>query len=504
MSEQAFLEIDDISKSFGVVDALKDVTFSVKKGEIHALLGENGAGKSTLVKIIKGELVPDRGELRLDGQKIDEFSPQKSMELGIAIVHQELAIFENMTVAENIFPRADFLVRKAQIDFAMMNTKARESLKLFDLDILPDEKMENLALAEQQMVEILRAISREQKVILFDEPTSGLKAKEAERLMDILKQLRDDGITIIYISHRIPEIMNLSDRITILRDGQYIATYKNTPELTENQLISGMVGREFSDSLYHKKNVRHAPSTPVYLEVKEFTKKKSLQNVSFAVHAGEILGVFGLEGSGALDLSRQLYGLDANDSGDILLQGKPIKRINPGVLMKKKVLYLHNNRKEAGLLLDMAASDNIALTSLKHVSKFGFFNKSRLGELTQAFIERFSIMIPSIYTRPRNLSGGNQQKLMLAVCLATDPDCLIVNEPTRGVDVGAKVEIHKYILSLAQKGKSLIVFSSELPELISLADRILVMQNKRIAGELSGAEISEEKVMSYAAGSGMA
>ncbi|MCP4398146.1 MAG: sugar ABC transporter ATP-binding protein, partial [bacterium] len=401
-------------------------------------------------------------------------------------------------------PISDFLVKNAQIDFAMMNTKARESLKLFDLDIPPDENMENLALAEQQMVEILRAISRKQNVILFDEPTSGLKAKEAERLMDILKQLRDDGITIIYISHRIPEIMNLSDRVTILRDGQYIATHDNTPELTENQLISGMVGREFSDSLYHKKDARQTPSTQVYLEVKGFTKKKSLQNVSFSVHEGEILGVFGLEGSGALDLSRQLYGLDANDSGELLLRGKALKRINPGVFIKKNVLYLNDNRKEAGLLIDMAASDNIALTSLKQVSKVGFFNKSRLGELTNAFIERFSIVIPSINTRPRNLSGGNQQKLMMAVCLATDPDCLIVNEPTRGVDVGAKVEIHKYILSLAEKGKSLIVFSSELPELIGLADRIIVMQNKQIAGELSGAEISEEKVMSYAAGSGIA
>ncbi len=504
MAEQGFLEIDGISKSFGVVEALTDVTFSVRKGEIHTLLGENGAGKSTLVKIIKGELVPDSGALRLEGRTIDEYSPQKSMELGIAIVHQELAVFENMTVAENIFPVSDFLVRKGQIDFSTMNEKARESLKLFDLDISPEEKVENLSLAEQQMVEILRAISREQKVILLDEPTSGLKQKEAEKLMEILRQLRDSGITIIYISHRIPEIMSLSDRITILRDGRYIGTYENTQELTENQLISGMVGREFTDTLYQKKNVSQDSSKKVYLEIKGFITEKSLQNVSFSLYKGEILGVFGLEGSGVLELSRQLYGLDAHDSGELHLQGKPVKKINPGVLMKKGILYLNNNRKEAGLLLDMAASDNMALTSFRQVSTLGFFHKSRLNEITRTFIERFSIVIPSIRTRPRNLSGGNQQKLMMAVGLSADPDCIIINEPTRGVDVGAKVEIHNYILSLAEKGKSLMVFSSELPELISLADRIIVMQNKQIAGELSGEEISEEKVMSYAAGSGIA
>lgn len=504
MAEQGFLEIDGISKSFGVVHALQDVTFAVRKGEIHALLGENGAGKSTLVKIIKGELVPDRGELRLEGRKIEEFSPQTAQALGIAIVHQELAIFENMTVAENIFPASDFLVRRGQIDFKTMNVRARESLKLFDLEIDPEEKMENLSLAEQQMIEILRAISRQQKVILLDEPTSGLKQKETEKLITILKQLRARGITLIYISHRIPEILALSDRITILRDGRYIGTYANTPELTENQLISGMVGREFTQTLYQKKQARARASSKVYLEVKGLTKKKSLQNVSFALYEGEILGVFGLEGSGVLELSRQLYGLEAHDAGELLLRGKPVKHVNPGVLMQQKVLYVNNNRKEAGLLLDMTASDNIGLTALRQVSKGGFFKKARLHEITRAFIARFGIVIPSVNTRPRNLSGGNQQKLMLAVCLSADPDGIIINEPTRGVDVGAKVEIHKYILALAEKGKSLMVFSSELPELISLADRIIVMQNRRIAGELSGADISEEKVMRYAAGSGIA
>jgi ABC-type sugar transport system ATPase subunit len=498
--EDEYLRIEGISKRYGVVEALKNVSFSVRRGEIHTLLGENGAGKSTLVKVVKGEVVPDSGSLFLDGKKIEKFSPGYAMDLGISMVHQELSIFENLTVAENIFPAGTITKKFNLVDKKTLNQKSTESLKLFDINIDPSEKMENLSLAEQQMIEILRAISSNQKIILLDEPTSGLKKDEIKKLMQILKKLRADGLTIFYISHIISEILDLSDRITVLRDGEFVTTLVNSPDLTENDLISQMVGREFSDDLYLQKQYGVQKRDEVFFKVKNASQKKSLSDISFELYKGEILGFFGLEGAGTSALSKMIFGLAEKQTGRFFVKGQEVKKITPAALIASKIMYLNKNRKKAGLLFGMPAADNMALPVMQKMSAMGFLLFSKIAEYTRKNIEKFAIVIPHINTKPQNLSGGNQQKLMMATCFGTDPECVIINEPTRGIDVGAKAEIHKVILALAQKGTSIILISSELPELISLSDRVIVMKNKKFSGELCGNQISQEKIMSLAAG----
>lgn len=501
MGEQKddFLVINQVSKRFGVVDALKDVSFSVRRGEIHTFLGENGAGKSTLIKIIMGEQSPDTGSIIVDGANVDIYTPKHAQLLGISMVHQELAVFENMTVAENIFPDSNFKNKFGFIDKKRLNSEAKKTLNIFELNLEPDQKLCSLTLAEQQMVEILRAISLNKKIIMLDEPTSSLNNEEAERLVKILKKLREDGLTIIYISHRINEILDLSDRVTVLRDGQFICTLINDENLTENILVSKMVGRELSGSLYVKKDYELSANKEILFEVKGLSKKNSVNNINFKLNKGEILGFFGLEGSGTNELSRMIYGLEGRDEGEFFFKGKKLVNITPMNLIEQKILYLNNNRKNAGLLLNMSAMDNMSLPILKKISKFSFVNVQALKEHTAEFIKKFSIAIPSIWTKPGTLSGGNQQKIMLSICLGTEPECFIINEPTRGIDVGAKNEIHRFILNIAKQGVSIIVFSSELPELISLTDRIIIMRNKTISGELRSMEINEKDIMTFAA-----
>lgn len=495
------IEIRGITKSYGVVKALRNVTFGIRRGEIHTLLGENGAGKSTLVKIMMGEEVPDAGELVIDGQKISSFTPQNAQGLGVAMVHQELALFENMTVAENIFPNAVF--RKGPLmDWKELHRRAEESIRIFGMDVRADQRMDSLTLAQQQMVEILRCISNQQRIILLDEPTSGLDNTEADRLMEVVRDLRDRGITIIYISHRINEIMDLSDRITIMRDGEYVCTFENGPALTETDLVNKMVGRDFSASLYSKKAFYDASAQPVVYQVRGLAKAGALRPVDFELRQGEVVGFFGLEGAGSNTLSRMLYGLERKGAGEVVFQGRTLPRVTPTAMMAEKILYLNNNRKKAGLLLDSSANDNMMLPVLKQMSRATIIQRAKTFAHTKRFVEMFSIAIPSVFQKPRNLSGGNQQKLMLSMCLGTDPKLMIVNEPTRGIDVGAKSEIHKLLLKISAEGIGLIVFSAELPELIALCDRIYVMKNQGLAGCVTGDAITEESVMVLAAGSG--
>lgn len=499
LDNSEFLKICNISKSYGVVKALIDVSFSIKKGEIHTILGENGAGKSTLVKIITGETTPDRGSIELDGEKIKVFTPFAAHAMGIQMVHQELAVFENLTVAENIYPWHSFK-KGGKIDYKKLYKETEDKLNMFGLQtIKPDEQMASVTLAGQQMVEILRCIVANPKVIILDEPTSGLNDEESERLMKILKNLKDNGLTIIYISHRLKEIMEISDRITVLRDGEYVTTLNNDENLTENDLINNMVGRDLSLSLYSIKT-KSTKTEEVLLEVKDLEKRNALQKTSLSLYKGEILGVFGLEGSGTTKLSRMMYGLEHKDSGEILIKGEKMAKLNPNNMVRKKVMYLNNNRKIAGLLLDMSVTDNISLPILRNVSnRSGFIDFKKLEAISVDFIKKFSVALPSLTTKPRNLSGGNQQKVMLSACLAPNPDILIVNEPTRGIDVGAKAEIHKFLLEIAAKGVGIILFSSELPELMGLSDRILIMRNNMISGEVGREDYTEQTIMRYAA-----
>ncbi len=492
-----FLEMRNLTKSFGIVKALKDVSFSVEKGEIHTLLGENGAGKSTLVKIIMGEQGPDSGQILLEGEAFAEYTPGYSRSLGISMVHQELAIFENMTVAENIFTNCEFRNSLGLLDRKSLNRAARDSLRTLDLDIDPDAKLDSLSVAHCQMVEILRCISSGQRIILLDEPTSSLNSDETDKLFAVLRKLRGDGITIIFISHRMTEILGISDRISIMRDGRYITTFSDVPNVTEAELISQMVGNDLSRDLYSRKE--YVRGGGELFTVEGLGRRHAAEDISFSLAEGEILGVFGLEGSGTESVSRMLYGLEAKDSGRLSYRGKPIRRVTPPSMSQRRIAYLSNNRKQAGLLMDSPAVDNMSIPVVDSFSRLLFLQTRRLVEYTANFVKAFSISIPSVFSTPRRLSGGNQQKLMLSICLGTKPEMLIVNEPTRGIDVGAKAEIHEFLRADARNGMSIIVFSSEMHELIALCDRVIVMRNQRIVGELAAEAITETGILTLAA-----
>jgi ABC-type sugar transport system ATPase subunit len=496
-----FLEIRDLSKNYGIVQALKNVSFSIAKGEIHALLGENGAGKSTLIKIISGEEAPSSGALFIDGGEVRIFNPAHAMAAGIAMVHQELAVFENMTVADNIFPNCPYLSKTGFINQRKANGEARALIDLFRMNISPRQKMDSLTMGQQQMVEILRCVSAGQRLILLDEPTSGLNQEEAGRLMDIIRRVKARGITVIYISHRINEIMEISDRVTVLRDGSYVGTYENDTALTEIDLIGRMVGRELTGTLYTARGEDGTVLGDVVFEARNLSKKNSVRDISFSLRRGEVLGFFGLEGSGANTVSRMIYGLEAADSGEVLVKGKPLRRLSPDVLVPEGVMYLNNNRKNAGLLLNSPVVDNLAIPDLKQFSDGLFMNRRKMAAHAEKYINEFNIVLPSVYQLPKNLSGGNQQKLMFSICMGKEPEIVVINEPTRGIDVGAKGEIHRFILGLIRNGLSVMVFSSEIPELISLCDRVIVMSKNRIFGELLKGNITKELVMAKAAGS---
>ena len=491
------LEIRHISKSFGAVRALRDVSFAVKKGEIHTLLGENGAGKSTLIKVLSGEHAPDSGEIVVDGNVMRTYHPLISHAMGISIVHQELSIFENLTVYENVFPYREG--KNRLIPKQKLIEKVREQARHFGFQIDPTAKMGDLRLSVQQMVEILRALSDNAKIILLDEPTSGLNTQETENLMQILKRLRSEGISIIYISHRISEIMEISDRVTVLRDGAFINTFLNDDQLTENILISSMVGRDFSSSIYSKKQSTVPPDAPVTFRAEGFTKGHTVMDVSFSVRKGEIMGIFGLEGSGTYELSRMIFGLHSRDSGKLFINDCEIQNIEPSRLMEKGVIFLNNNRKDAGLLFNMTIADNMAVPVLDKLTRCGMMVRKKVEDYAIKYVQQFSIVMDSIYNKPTSLSGGNQQKVMLSICLGTEPNILIVNDPTRGIDVGAKQEILRALQELAENGLTILCFSSDLPELITLSDRITVMNSGRIAGFIECDDISENSVMALAA-----
>ena len=495
MSETV-LSLDGISKSYGPVKVLQEVGFEVRRGTIHTLLGENGAGKSTTLKIIKGEVRPDSGTLTIDGRAVTEFVTANAERYGIAMVHQELAVFDNMTVAENIFVDRPPLTGGI-IDSAAMHGKADELLALFGLAIDPRERMIDLTPGQRQIVEILRALAAERKVIILDEPTSGLNAHEAEILLGVLKQLRGRGQTIMFVSHRLSDVLAISDAITVLRDGKVVDTLANAG-LTEADLVSRMVGREFGG--LKARTGAAALDAPIVFEAEAFTRSGAFEDVSLEVRRGEIVGVYGLEGSGTSELSRALFGLDPIDSGRLRIGRKPVSDIDPLTMIARGVSFLNSDRKAAGLFMTRSVADNIAAPVLGRHSRFGLIKDRELIQSALAAIKRFAIRVSGVHASPASLSGGNQQKVMLSACLAPAPDIVIINEPTRGIDVGAKAEVYKTLNALADTGKSLLTFSSELPELLLIADRILVMRGRRIVGALTGADRTEERVMELAAG----
>ena len=493
MSAEPILGLVGVSKSYGAIKALNNVSFSVARGEVHAILGENGAGKSTTLKIINGEIEPDEGELRIAGRTT---SARDRAQGDIAMVHQELAVFPNMSVAENIF--VGRLPRKGgRIDFARMYSRTRELLSLFGLTLDPREILGQLTPGQQQISEILRAVESNASLLILDEPTSGLNNVEAETLVSLVKRLRDSGHTILYVSHRLHEVLDIADHITVLRDGEFIGTLKNEG-LSEDDLIRRMVGRNLAPPALPDPDQLN--SAEVALRVSNMTMPGSFEDMGLELRRGEILGVFGLEGSGAEAFSRAIFGIVPPVSGRTELLGLPVHDLTPAALMGRGMSYLYSNRKEAGLYMERTIADNISAPVLDRLSNRGLVDRGAVKALADEDIRRFAIRTPGPESLPRQLSGGNQQKVMISACLASAPEVIVLNEPTRGVDVGAKAEVHEAARHEAANGRALLVFSSDLPELLRLAHRIVVMRSRRHAGELSGADMNEEAVMALAAG----
>lgn len=495
------LEMRGISKTFGPVRALEDVRFTAWAGEIHALMGENGAGKSTLMKILGGIVRPDRGgEIRLDGAPLVLDGPAAARAAGIVVIHQELALAPNLTVAENIF-LGDEPRRWGRIDRAAMNEAARPLLERLGAPFAPTSRVGRLSLASRQMVEIARALAARARVLVMDEPTTALSDRETEKLFALIEGLRDEGLAIIYISHRMAEIDRLADRVSVLRDGRHVGTLTRR-EADHARIVRLMVGRDVT-SFYTKDHAAQPPRREVLLEVAGIADGGRVRGCSFCLHAGEVLGIAGLVGAGRSELARAICGIGPRLAGEIRLGGERIDPRRPAEAIAAGLVYLTEDRKADGVHLDMSVHENIVLATLSRHARFGVRGIAAERARARAAIAALSIRTPHERLRVRALSGGNQQKVLLARLLETRPRVLFLDEPTRGIDVGAKSEIYRLIDGLAAEGLGIVVISSELPELIGISDRILVMCDGRIAGELPAdpaRPVTQEAIMALITG----
>ena len=494
------IHLDRITKQFPGVLALDSVSFAIYPGEIHALVGENGAGKSTLMNILAGELQPDGGQIIYQGQPQAIPNPFVSQQLGISVVYQELALCPNLTVAENIcLNQASTPFPLAPMGRARLNQEAHAALARLHMDQHIDvhEQVARLSVAQQQMVEIAKAISTQCRVLILDEPNSALTTEETERLFEILHELRASGVAIIYVSHRLEEVLRMADRITVLRDGRFVETLM-AADATIDGMISRMVGREIGN-LYGRAGAG-AVRPEVALEVKDLSCARVLQNISFRVHAGEILGFAGLPDAGRDELVDCLFGLRSFDGGQILIKGRKAHIDSPIAAIDQGMALVPADRRRAGALLAMDINQNIIASSLGTVSRQGILMAPAVREMGLRHLKQLDIRAASMMQRMATLSGGNQQKVILARGLATHPAVLLLHEPTRGIDVGAKAEIYTILQQLARQGVGIIVVSSELPELIGQCDRILVMHAGRITGEFAYHEAQEEPILACAMG----
>lgn len=491
-----FLRMEGISKHFPGVQALNGVDFEVERGEIHALVGENGAGKSTLMKVLMGVYPKDSGRIFLEGREVRISGPKEAESLGISMIFQEFNLLPHLTVGENIFltrlPRKGFL---RTVDWRRLWDDSVEILAKLEIPIDPRSLIRDLSVAEMQMVEIAKALSVNAKVLIMDEPTSALTREEIGKLFAQMRKLRDQGVAIVFISHRLEEIKEISDRITVLRDGQKIATVK-TSDVTEEEIAEMMVGREVK-TLFPKTETRKGR---ILLEVKNLTRKGVFEDVSFCLHEGEILGIYGLVGAGRTELARSIFGEDPIDSGEVFLEGRRVSVRHPKDAVDLGVGLVPENRALQGLLLNMSVRENIALPNLAGLSRKGWISNFKEKSLAQKQVQVLGVKTPSLEQKVLYLSGGNQQKVVLAKWLARNPRVLILDEPTRGIDIGAKAEVHALMNSLAEMGIGIIMISSELPEVLGMSDRILVMRKGRIVAEFSREEASPQKIVLAAAG----
>ncbi|EIT1261629.1 TPA: sugar ABC transporter ATP-binding protein [Escherichia coli] len=495
MSE-TFLQMKHITKRFPGVLALNDVQFSLRRGEVHALLGENGAGKSTLMKILSGVYQPDEGEIIFEDKPVSFSDPLSAQNVGITIIHQEFNLFPELTVEENIFIGREFCKKNRwRLDEKQQRQATIEILQKLNLAIKPDTLVADLTVAQQQMIEIAKAISVNARILIMDEPTAALTETEIESLFRVTRLLKEQGTGIVYISHRLEELALIADRATVMRDGQYISTV-DYECVKISDLIAMMVGRDLGNIYPRREALQQR--IPV-LEVNGLTRKGVLNDINFTLYRGEILGFAGLMGAGRTELARAIFGADSIDSGTLKLNGKEtvIKDISDAI--QQGISYLTEDRKKEGLALNLSVERNIMLGNYPEYSdRFGNVDSRRCQQTSEEQVKALRIKTPNLEQAALNLSGGNQQKIIIARWVCKDTDILIFDEPTRGIDVGAKLEIYELMNRLVAKGKSIIMISSELPEVLGMCDRILVMRSGRITGELSAKEATQEKIMQYA------
>lgn len=496
MADTHEVEMTDICKSFGGIAALEHVDFRADRGEVHALMGENGAGKSTLMKILAGAYTKDNGEIRIAGEKKEIGSTKDGRAAGISVIYQEFALAPHLSVAENIL--IDNLGNgKQTVDWNKLNQEAQKILDWLGFGHIDvREKVENLSVAYQQVVEISKALSRNSSVLVFDEPTAVLASSEEKQLFKIIDTLKKQGVCIIYISHRLSEIFAVCDKITVLKDGKNVDTV-NTKEISEEQLVKLMVGRDLTE-MFPPRNARIGEVT---MKVQHLTSGKKVQDVSFEVRAGEVLGINGLVGAGRTETLRVVFGADKKDSGTIELNGAPVHINSSKKAVSLGIGMLPEDRKKHGVLIDQPIRINMTLASLKQLSNaIGWINKKKEDRAINDLVDKLKIKLGSVENDASSLSGGNQQKVALAKWLGSNCKILVFDEPTRGVDVGAKVEIYRIINQLAEEGASIIMISSEMPEIIGMSDRVLVMREGRVMGELDRNEISEENLIKLSMG----
>lgn len=491
---QSKLEFKNICMEFPGVKALDDMSFTAHGGEVVALLGENGAGKSTLLKILNGDYQHTSGEYFLDGIEKNYQNPHEAIKDGISIIYQERQIAPYLTIAENVFMGKLPHLKTGLIDFKKLNNDTQKVIDEFKLPLKPTQKVLNLSIAHQQMVEIMKAYNRNLRVIAFDEPTASLSDKEIGTLFEIISDLKERGIIILYVSHRLKEIFQISDKVVVFKDGKFVSM-KDTKETNDKELVKLMVGRDLGDIFNNLE--RNEELGEVILEGKNLTNRH-LKNVSFELRKGEILGFAGLVGAGRTELVRTIFGADQIQSGEIIFEGKKMQLKSPGDAINAGIALCPEDRKTQGLVLIRTVKENFSLSILKLFTKFSFINFSKEKELCEKGILDFAIKTPSMNQHVLKLSGGNQQKIILARWLASNPKVLILDEPTKGIDVGAKSEIYKLICNIAKRGIGVIVISSELPEVIGLCDRIMIMNHGKVTGEITREEASEEKILGYA------
>ena len=490
--EFSILKLMNLSKTYPGVVALDDVSLEIRKGEVHALVGENGAGKSTLIKCCSGAIKPNQGTIVIEDEPFTDLTPELSEKKGLSVIYQEFNLIQELTVAENVFlGRA--IRNGIVIDMKAMAERTKEVFSQLHIDINPYELVKNLTVGYQQMVEIAKALSMNAKILFMDEPTAPLTKNETDDLFRIVKKLKESGVTIIYISHRLEEIFHLCDRVTVLRDGQKIKTL-NTGETDKRQLIELMVGREFKETFPPRSGCM---TDEIVLDVKNLTGN-GVEDISFKVKKGEILGLGGLIGAGRTELAELIFGVEPIKSGSVVLNDTEIFSKDPEDAIKHGIAYVSEDRKQKGVLLDINIRENISVAILKRLSRFFVIDKRKEASISGKFQKQLSIKTPSLNQLVKNLSGGNQQKVVLAKWLSSEPDLIILDEPTRGIDVGAKYEIYKLINELVELGKAVIMISSEMEELIGISDRIIVLSEGEMTGELSKGEFNQEKILEYA------